>query len=167
MKRLYGPTLRRSVLPSLLLAGALAACTHGPALSTNERLAVYREHAGAAVGSFQLDQSSGKFEWTPLGDQALAIWPSAFGGYLLEFRTRCPAILTAPHVWITHDAGQVAAPLDSVMMRSASGTVTSACRIATIRPVDGRSLYEATREWRQADVIDRSQLPPEQATPLP
>lgn len=158
MKPVIGPVLRAS-LSSLLLAGALVGCTHGPAQGANERLATYREHAGPPVSSFRVDQNPGTFEWTPLGDQALAIWPGALRGYLLELRTPCPAILTAPRVSITHSFGHIAAPPDSVMMRSASGTVASACRIGSIRPLDGRALYEATRDLRQADVIERSELP--------
>lgn len=156
--------LLRGTLPLLLLAGALVACTHGPPRGKLERLELYREHAGASIGSFQVDQSPGRFEWTPLGDQALAIWPGAHRGYLLELRTPCPAVLTAPRVSITHSFGQVASS-DSVMIRSASGTVASACRIGTIRPLDGRTLYQATRELREADYVNRSELPPEQPSP--
>ncbi len=158
--------LLRGTLPLLLLTGALVACSHGPAQGTHERLELYREHAGAPIGSFQVNQSPGGFEWAPLGDRALAIWPGAHRGYLLELRAPCPALLTAPRVSITHSSGQVAASTDSVAMRSASGTVASGCRIGTIRPVDGRTLYEATRELlREADYINRSELPPEQASP--
>lgn len=145
----------RGSLPWWVLIATLAACTHGASRNTYERLLLYREHAGPPVAAVQLDHVAGKHEWTPLGDRALAVWPSDDVGYLLEFRTPCPSILTAMRVWITNSRGQVAARADSVMTRSGSGTAAGACRIATIRPVDGRSLGEAKRDLREAEFVDR------------
>ena len=94
-------------LPCLMLSAALAGCAHVAAPAMNERLALYRQHSGAPVDSFQLDRVAGMHDWTPLGDQALAVWSSDFVGHVLELRTRCPAMLTATRVWITNAPGQV------------------------------------------------------------
>lgn len=144
-----------------VLIATLAGCTHGASRSTYETLLLYREHAGPPVASAQLDHAGGKHEWTPLGDQALAVWSSEYTGHLLELRTPCPAILTAMRVWITNSRGEIAARSDAVMTRSGSGTAASACRIATIRPIDGRSLGEAKRELREAEFVDRPAGPAE------
>jgi hypothetical protein len=149
----------RTTLTSLLLAAAMAACAHGPALSTHERLSLYRQHAGPPVASFRFDRTTGMQNWTPLGDQALMIWSDANSGHLLELRTRCPAILTAPRVSLTSWSGEVDARLDSVVALNASGSMVSVCRFSTIRPVDGASLRDAQLELREYDVIERTAAP--------
>ncbi|HEY0502041.1 MAG TPA: DUF6491 family protein [Lysobacter sp.] len=150
----------RKALPSLILVAALAACSHGPTLTVQERLALYREHAGAPIGSFRLDRMTGMQRWTPLGDQALAVWSSANRGNLLEMRTRCPGLTSAARISITNSLGQVTT-MDRVVTRSAAGTVMGSCRIASIRPLDGQALRDAKRELRDADIIERSAAPPE------
>src|SRR5690242_1159541 len=84
-----------ALIAPMLAAVALAACSHGPTLTTQERLDLYRAHAGAPVMSFRLDRMTGMQQWTPLGDQALAVWSSASRGHLLELRNRCPSMLSA------------------------------------------------------------------------
>lgn len=157
-----GDTMRIP-LTTLMLAVVMAACSHGPTLSTQERLALYREHAGAPVNSFRLDRVGGMQSWTPLGDQALVIWSSSNRGHLLDLRARCPAMLTSPRVSLTNSFGQVVSRMDSVVVRNAPGTTVSVCRISTIRPIDGRSLRDAKRELREAELIDRSTAPPEES----
>ena len=151
--------------PLLLLALAvIAACSHGPTLTTQERLDLYRQHSGAPVLSFRLERMTGTQQWTPLGDQALAVWSSANRGHLLELRNRCPGMLSAGGIAITNSLGQVTARMDSVVPRRVGASGLS-CRIDTIRPIDGRALREAKRELRDAQIIDRSQAPPEAETP--
>src|SRR5688572_15343935 len=91
----------KPVLFVLMLAAGLGACSHGPTLSTEDRLALYREHAGAPVGSFRLDRMPGIQNWTPLGDQALAVWQSSNRGFLLELRSRCNNLGPASRINIT------------------------------------------------------------------
>jgi hypothetical protein len=152
----------KPVLFIFTLAGGLCACSHGPTLSTEDRLALYREHAGAPVNSFRLDRTPGIQNWTPLGDQAVAVWQSSNRGFLLELRNRCSGLGPASRISITNSLSQVATRLDSVVPRSATGSaVGMACRIETIRPIDGSALREAKRELREAEYIYRSAAPTE------
>ena len=151
------------VLP--ILAITLAACATGPTLTTQERLDLYRAHAGAPVMSFRLERTVGLQQWTPLGDQALAVWSSASRGHLLELRSRCPGMMAAGGISITNSLGNVTARLDSVVPRSAG--IRTGGRIDSIRPIDGRSLRDAKREIREAQIEDRSIVPPDEGAPQP
>ena len=148
----------------LLTLVTVAGCSHGPTLTTQERLDLYRQHSGAPVLSFRLERMTGTQQWTPLGDQALAVWSTANRGHLLELRNRCPGMLSAGGIAITNSLGQVTARMDSVVPRRVGASGLS-CRIDTIRPIDGRSLREAKRELRDAEIIDRSAAPPEAEAP--
>jgi hypothetical protein len=132
-------------------------------MTTEERLALYRQHAGAPVLSFRLERTIGTIQWTPLGDQALAVWNTANRGHLLELRNRCSGMRMASNISITNRMGQVTARFDSVLPRTATGLVpvgTGTCRIETIRPLDGRTLRDAKREIREATIIEQSEAPP-------
>lgn len=148
----------------LVLAGTMAAgCATSPTLTTQERLALYREHAGPPVMSFRLERVVGTHNWTPLGDQAVVVWSSASRGHLLEMRTRCSGMAMASRIAITNRMGQVTARVDSVVPRTATGLVpvgSGTCRIDTIRPLDGRTLRDAKRELREANYIEQSEAPP-------
>jgi len=155
----------KALLFVLMLAG-VSACSHGPTLSTEDRLSLYREHAGDSVGSFRLDRAPGMQNWTPLGDQAVAVWQTANRGFLLELRTRCSGLGTASRISITNSLGVVTTRLDSVVPRTAAGsTVGMSCRIDVIRPIDGSALRDAKRELREAEYVDRSTAPPEAPAP--
>lgn len=153
----------KRILIVLSLALLSTGCAHsGSALTTAERVELYRAHAGAPVASFNIDRVAGVNRWTPLGDQALAIWNTANRGYLLEFRTRCNGLSFASSITISNSAGLVNARLDSVQPRAANGsTISQPCRISSARPLDGRALNDAKRELRDASVVDR----PEGVTP--
>lgn len=137
----------------LLLAG----CAHsGPTLTTAERLELYDAHAGAPVASFNIDRIAGVTRWTPLGDQALAIWNTPENGYLLGFRAPCPGLSLGSSITISNSLGLVSARFDSVQPRAANGSaISQPCRISSARPLDGRALGEAKRELREASVVDR------------
>lgn len=147
----------------LVLVMLLLGCAHsGPTLSTAERVELYRAHAGPPVASFNISRVTGVTRWTPLGDQALAIWNTSTQGYLLEFRTRCSGLSFASSITISNSMGLVNARLDSVQPRAANGSaISQPCRISSARPLDGRALNDAKRELREASVIDR----PEGVTP--
>ena len=159
----------RRALPLLIAVAMLAGCSTGPTLTTPQRLELYRQHAGPPVLSFRLDRITGVQNWTPLGDQALAVWSSANRGHLLELRNRCSGLLMTPRISITNSLGQVTARMDGVVPRSpGAATVSrSSCRINTIRPIDGRALRDAKRELREAEIIDRSEAPPADDTETP
>jgi hypothetical protein len=160
----------RYLLPALLAFAAAAAsgCATSPTLTQQERLALYREHAGAPVMSFRLERMVGTHNWTPLGDQALVLWSSASRGHLIEMRTRCSGMAMASRIAITNRMGQVTARVDSVVPRTATGLVpvgSGTCRIDTIRPLDGRAIRDAKRELREASYIEQSEPPPPNDTP--
>ncbi|HYG05738.1 MAG TPA: DUF6491 family protein [Stenotrophomonas sp.] len=150
----------RSILCLAAVAAfaALAGCASSPpSMSNAERLQLYQRHAGAPVPSFQLNRVVRRTDWTPLSDQVLAVWSSPSRGHLLEFRTRCSGLLTAPSITITNSFGTVNARFDSVIVRSPSGVspVAPGCRISRIRPLDGSSLRDEQREMREAQFSDR------------
>lgn len=154
--------MKRIAVLSTLLA-LLVGCAHsGPTLTSAERLELYRAHAGPPVASFTINRVSGITRWTPLGDQALAIWNTSTQGYLLEFRTRCSGLSIASSITISNSMGLVNARFDSVQPRAANGSaISQPCRISSARPLDGRALSDSKRELREASVIDR----PEGVTP--
>jgi len=158
--------MKRHALLFSILALALAACATGPTLTPQERLDLYRAHSGAPVMSFRLERMTGTQQWTPLGDQALAVWSSASRGHLLELRNRCPGMLSAGGISITNSMGNVTARMDSVVPRMV-GASNRGCRIDTIRPIDARALRDAKREMRDAQIVDRSTAPPDDAAPQP
>ena len=152
------------VLP--MLAVALAACSTAPTLTTQERLDLYRAQSRAPVRSLRPDRMTGMQQWTPLGDQALAVWSSGNRGHLLELRNRCPGMLSAGGISITNSLGNVTARMDSVVPRMV-GASNRGCRIDSIRPIDGRALRDAKREIRDAQIVDRSTAPPDDENPQP
>jgi len=145
-------------------------CATTSTMSTPERLALYQRHAGAPTPSFQLNRVVRRTDWTPLGDQALAVWTSQNRGHLLEFRSRCSGLGTAQSITITNSFGTVNARFDSVIVRTPA-TISSAapgCRISRIRPLDGSSLRDEKREMREAQFADRpAGVEPEPEEDLP
>ena len=147
----------KRILNVLALALLPAGCAHtGPTLGTAERLELYRTHAGPPVASFNIDRIAGVNRWTPLGDQAMAIWNTPNRGYLLEFRNRCAGLSLANSTTISNSLGMVNVRLDSVQPRAANGSaISQPCRISSARPLDGRAISDAKRELREASVVDR------------
>lgn len=158
-------------LPLLTMTIALAACATGPTLTTPQRLDLYRQHAGAPTMTFRLERTMGMHSWTPLGDQALAVWTTASRGYLLELRTRCSGLGTASRISITNRMNLVTARFDGVVPRTAGGMAASvnrnSCRIETIRPLDRTGLRDAKREMREAEFVERPADATEETTPPP
>ncbi|RDI98785.1 hypothetical protein DVT68_09745 [Dyella solisilvae] len=149
--------MRQALLASLMV-GALMGCSSAPTLTTQQRLDLYRQHAGAPVMSFRLDNFMGAQSWTPLGDSALALWA---GGreYLIELRGTCTGLSTSGRISITNSANQLVTRFDRVVPRTAAPPMgMNACRISSIRPVDSSALRETKAELRNADLIDRASL---------
>jgi hypothetical protein len=143
------------VLISILAAAtALLAGCAGKGPTTSERLELYRSHADEPVNRFRLTRT---FRWTPLGDEAIAVWPRVNDGFLLEFRSRCPGLFSTRDIHISNSGDWVTARFDSILLRgSMSTTGTLGCRIWTIRPLDGRALNDARRELREAQTVPRA-----------
>lgn len=140
-----------SVFAVCVLTTACASSGMKPA----DRLALYRAHAGPPVMSFRLDRINRFHRWTPLGDEALAVWTTANQGHLLEFRSRCPGLGLTHSITISNSLGNVNARFDSVQPRSSVGAISPSCRIWTIRPLDGRALRDSKRELRDANLVER------------
>ena len=160
MKRISNPRpVHRSAAP-LALAAALVAmtaagCATDAGLRDEQRLALYRQHAGEPVASFQyFGRLSG---WTPLGDRALAVWTRPSQAYLLELTGSCLDLEYANAITVTHQSGRVHARFDDVLVLG-TNTMRIPCRIEQIRHVDGAALKQAEREMREAvETMDRDQ----------
>lgn len=139
-------------LCTVLLASACA--TTG--LSQNERLALYRSHAGEPVGSVRKWTNS--VQWRVLSDDALVVWTRPNEAHLFEFRTRCIGLRSARTITISNMGGLVSSRFDSVTI-TAPVTATGSqvpCRISTIRPLDMRAINDTKRDLREAQTVERN-----------
>ena len=144
----------KSLLISLIATLLLGACATG-GLSDTERLAMYREAAGAPVESFQyLGRIHG---WTPLGDSALVLRTRPNQAYLLELRGTCPDLDFAHAITVSDLVGRVQARFDTVTVLG-PGRFGIPCWIQQIRPVDVSAVRQAERELReQVEMTERPQ----------
>jgi len=148
---------RASLLAVLLL---LAACAGTPALTTQQRLELYRAHAGEPVRSFRYNGHL--WGWTALGDGALGLWTRSDQGYLIEFASRCPDLAFDVTLMISSRGGQVFAGTDSIFVRRVSGGSGGArCRIGTIRPIDAQAVHESKRALHSAELVERDPSEPD------
>ena len=135
-----------------LIALVCAACATDPSARDAERLALYRAHAGEPVPSFRYyGRLSG---WTPLGEDAIAVWTRPSTAYLLEFRGSCPDIEFASAIQVTHQSSTVYARFDRVVPLGRTQP-SFPCYIGAIRPLDVGALRDAERERR--DGIDAAE----------
>lgn len=132
----------KTVFPILAAVLALAACASTPPMSDNERLAMYRAHAGAPASSLRY---FGRFNsWSDIGDRALAIWTKPNEAWLLELSGPCNGLEFTPVIGLTSQTGRVYARFDSVLVRN--GDIANfPCRIETIRPLDVKAIKQAER----------------------
>lgn len=136
-----------------LAAALLAGCATGR-LSEQERLELYRSHAGAPVGDFQY---SGNLDgWTNLGDTALAVWARPGTAYLLELGGPCNDLDYAPTISITNMMGRVSARFDDVIVLGGPRGIRIPCRIQSIRPLDVKALKVSERQLREARLEERA-----------
>jgi hypothetical protein len=141
----------------------LTACA-SPTTRTSpaERLEFYRAHAGEPVRSFN---SPGRiWGWRSLGDSALAVWPSSNRGFLLELQHRCPDMVFATSIGLTTRTGRVSAGFDSVVVQRGGNQGQTSCRIATIRPLNTRTVKEPKSELHDADLLQREAPEPGEPT---
>ncbi|KRG69099.1 DUF6491 family protein [Pseudoxanthomonas dokdonensis] len=133
----------------------VAGCATGPRQTDAQRLAMYRDVAGAPVKDFNF--FGNLTGWTPLGDGALAVSPKLNETYLLTLSGPCPDLDYAQAIVLSSMNGQVSAGFDKV---TPIGAGTSGphipCRIDTIQPVDGKALKASQQELREASTVQRS-----------
>ena len=139
-----------------LAALALTGCATGPKLSGEQRLALYREHAGAPVDSFQYFGSING--WTPLGDSALALWTKPSQAYLLELNGRCPDLDFAQAITVSNQMGRVHQRFDKVIVLGRQ-SIKMPCFISRILPLDVKAIRQAQQDMRAAGTV------PDDATP--
>lgn len=156
--------MKRRVLQSGAAALAIttvAACSSYPEMADAERLALYRAHAGAPVGNFRYVGRS-LSGWTPLGDEALAVWTRPGQAFLLDLTGPCMGLEYAPTIGLSNLMGQVSAPFDRVLVYDSmidSARMPASCFIKTIRPLDVKTLKLAEKELREAKVVEREAQP--------
>ncbi|HBK45113.1 MAG TPA: hypothetical protein DDZ67_01490 [Xanthomonadaceae bacterium] len=142
----------RTALSALLLAIGMAGCATGR-ISSEERLALYRAHAGDPVGEFRYPgRLSG---WTALGNDALAVWTKPNEAYLLELGGGCVDLDFANTILITNMMGRVSARSDRVQVIDSPRGFNIACRIQSIRPLQVKALRVSEKELREARGAER------------
>ena len=131
--------------PLALMALALSACaTTG--LSDAAKLDLYRSHAGAPVDSFYyFGRING---WTPLGDEAVAVWTKPGEAWLLEFYGPCQDIEYTPVIGLTSQMNRVSAKFDKVLVRDRDA-MNLPCQIKQIRPLDVKAIRSAEKTARE------------------
>lgn len=152
---------RRTCAVALLAMLAVAGCATDSRLRDSERRALYLQHAGEPMPSFRYFGSiSG---WTPLGDDALAIWTRPSEAVLLTLSGPCPDLEFATAISLTSQFRTVYAKFDRVVPISPVGpaSVVIPCPIREIRPLDVKALRDAQREMR----TDVREVPRNEATP--
>jgi len=139
---------------SVVLVGLLlTACASSGRLSVPEKLALYRDHAGAEQANLQYFGSLNG--WTELGDSALAVWTRPGEAYLLELAGICPDLPSSLSIGLTSSMGRVSVPFDKVLVRGTGGAPTIPCPIRSIRKLDVKALKADEKALRQAQLQDR------------
>lgn len=142
------------ILGVVIAAMALVGCASSK-LTVEDRLQLYRQHAGEPVKDFHY---SGRLDgWTELGASALAVWERPTQAYLLELDGPCTDLEYAAAISISHWMGRVSARFDHVIVRGAPTGLRLPCRIQTIRPLDTRALKNAERQLREVKALQRAQ----------
>jgi hypothetical protein len=149
----------KKLLVTLIAVAVLAGCATTGKLSSDERLALYRAHAGAPVKDFQYFGSLNG--WTELGSSALVVWTRPSEAYLLELSGPCIDLDFAPAISVTNQMGRVSARFDDVIPLGAGlAGPRIPCRIQTIRPLDVKELRQTEQQLREAKLQEREAAKP-------
>ncbi|MGE8281640.1 MAG: DUF6491 family protein [Stenotrophomonas sp.] len=144
----------KKLLVAATLAATLVGCATAGKLSSDERLQLYRSHAGAPVNSFKYFGSLNG--WTELGDSALAVWTKPSEAWLLSLSGPCMDLSYAPAISVTNMMGQVSARFDRVIVLGGGPVGHVPCRIETIQPLDVKALKASEKELREAKIAERA-----------
>lgn len=119
------------------IAMMLSACAaQGPREREAENLAEFTRHAGAPVESFhfwRLDR------WETLGRDHLVVWTRMNEAWLLRVMEPCNGLEFANALALSSTNNRVYRSFDAVLFDK------QRCRIAEIRPVDGKALKAERR----------------------
>lgn len=145
----------------IALAGfTFSGCASTPAVRDAERLALYRDHAGEPVKGFQY---YGRFSsWTPLGDEAIAIWVGPSRAWLLDLYGPCNDLDFAQAISLSSNGGRVSARFDSVRVHQYGPPASIPCRIKEIRPLDVKALraeQKASHQGQKTKTVDGDPQP--------
>ena len=134
--------LSRIAFVALLISlTACAAPGEGPSSREAAKLELYRQFAGEPVRDFhfwRLDR------WDVLGTHDIAVWTNTTDAYLVHVAKPCFGLDFASTIALTSTQQRVYARFDSVLFEQ------QRCRIAEIRPVDGKAYKAAQREATRA-----------------
>ncbi len=131
----------------------LSGCATGR-ISDDERLALYRAHAGAPLREFRyVDRLGG---WTALGKGALAVWTRPNEAYLLELAGPCNDLDFASAISLTHRMDRVAARFDDVVVLGGPNTIRLPCRIESIRALDVKAVRASEKQLREVKLEERA-----------
>lgn len=136
--------MKRMLLMVVAAALAMGGCATNR-LSDADRLEIYRAHAGEPVQSFRY--FTALEGWTPLGDEALAVWARPNDVYLLELSGSCPGLDFASAINVTSQMGTVYARFDKVVVLDRNAPAIP-CQIREIRPVDIKAIRHAESDRR-------------------
>jgi hypothetical protein len=125
----------------------LAACATSPAQRDADRRALYEANAGAPVDSFRYYGSING--WTPLGEEAIAIWSRPSEAWLLDLAGPCPDLAFARAITLSNTFGRVSARFDKVLVLDRDA-IDIPCHIRQIRPLDVKAIRQAERTARAA-----------------
>ena len=127
------------VLAFVAIAAMAAGCatTNGPVERRAERYAEVERHAGEPVSRFDFWDMD-RFE--VLGRYDVLVWTTINEAYLIRVSKPCSGLEFATGLGVTSTNRTVYRNFDAVVFGD------QRCRIAEIRPVDGRALRMAGRE---------------------
>ncbi|MNM65298.1 hypothetical protein D3C81_767320 [compost metagenome] len=145
----------KKMFSALLAAAVLVGCATTGKLTSGERLALYRAHAGEPVKDFRYFGSLNG--WTELGDSALAVWTKPSEAWLLSLSGPCLDLSFAPAITVTNMMGQVSAKFDRVIVHGNGPMMHVPCRIDTIQPLDVKALRATEKQLREAKLATRAE----------
>lgn len=127
---------------SAVLAAGCASPGAGPRERELARLDEVEPHAGAPVADFHFWSID---RWEGLGPEALLIWTRVNEAWLIRVHQPCQGLEFAQTIGLSSTHNRVYRAHDAVLFEH------QRCRIAEIRPVDGRELKQARRARHAAE----------------
>jgi hypothetical protein len=134
-----------ATLLSLCAAAAGTGCASpgvGPRERELARLEEVEPHAGAPVQDFHFWSID---RWEGLGPEHVMIWTRPNEAWLIRVRLPCNGLEFAQSIGLSSTQNHVYRAHDAVLFEH------QRCRIAELRPVDGRALKQARRARHAAE----------------
>lgn len=140
--RIFERTAAVVLVLCVVLAAGCASPGAGPRERELARLDEIEAHAGAPVADFHFWSID---RWEGLGPEALMIWTRVNEAWLIRVRPPCHGLEFAQTIGLSSTHNRVYRAHDAVLFER------QRCRIAEIRPVDGRALKQARRARHAVD----------------